>query len=265
MARGPRLLVLAACTVVCAAGLRAMLFPKEPAAALAPTRVAPQTDPAPAAFAEAFARAYLTIDPRRPAVRAARLKRLGWSNAEQLSLDTAGHRQFVTWTSIASTERVADAERLTVVADTSGGLVALAVTVARDRAGKLQIQDLPAVVGWPRALPGPAPVDREPIADGPLSRMVERALRNYLRARANDLNADVLPNEVVTAPATPLEVVSVDDLSWGLPGRVVRVSVVTELGQNRLELAYDVGVVQRAGRWFVSWIEDQPTTDGRPS
>ena len=70
-ARAPRLLVLGCVGVLALAGLRAALAPATPPQAT-PT-VATRVDPGVGAFAEAFARVYLSADPARSEWRERRL------------------------------------------------------------------------------------------------------------------------------------------------------------------------------------------------
>ena len=149
-----------------------------------------------------------------------------------------------------------------MAAQTSTGVVYLAVPVSRGPRGFLRVDAPPAIVGSPpidRAHEDPA--ERE-VEDGRLVSVVERALRNYLAGARTNLVADLAPDAVVSLPAEPLDVVAVDPPTWAVHGRTVA-ALVTARRPNgvELQLRYELEVVRR-DRWYLRSIGTDPVDKG---
>lgn len=264
-ARAPRWVLLALCAALCAAGLRtAVSGPAAPAAA-APTAES-RTDDEARALAEAFARTFLAWDPASEKARLRDLGRLAPGIVEELSdsVDDPRDEQVVSWSAVAADEPTETGRRITVLAATTGGLVSLVVSVSRGPDGLLAVDDLPAIVGPPaKSSDVPARSDAL-VADEALEATVKRALRSYLGRRGDALSADLVPGARVVVPDAPLRFAALDAMTWTAEGREVRavVRVRAEDG-GVLALAYRVGVVRQAGRWFVHWIGTQQVSGGR--
>lgn len=261
VARAPRIALMVTCAALAAAGLHsALVAPAAPTSAARLPGTAQDTT-AQEAFAEAFARVYLSWD-RNAAARLTRLRRYSQRLADDLRSELGTSptgEQDVTWTAVLRDEPAGRERRITILADTSNGQTALAVTV-RERDGVLAVDGYPAIVGVPPASDGDADEPaREPIDDGELEAMATRALRNFLACRGDALTADLLPGAVAVLPASPMRVASAPELTWAQRGRSVDVVVRVRLASGgELNLAYELGVARQAGRWFVRWIEDQP-------
>lgn len=263
-ARAPRVAVSSACVVLVAAGLHSLLAAGAPATGHTTFPAALAGGARAEAVAEGFARAYLTSG-------AARLAALGIfapgiAAAERNDpLPGPPGGESVLWSAVADDQPVADGRRIVVVVQTTRGFTALVVTTRRATNGAVVVADYPAIVGPPPVQAAdPAPAG-EAVADGSLSATVMRALGNFLGRRRGELAADLLPGSVVVVPAQPLGLAGVDGVSWAAPGRVVSVVLRARPASGGLvRLAYSVGVVHTAGRWFVSWIAaPQTQTDGR--
>ena len=260
-ARLPRLALLAVCAVLSAAGLRALTAaPSAPiATATAPT--ASSSLPA-EAFAEAFARAFLTWEAKEPEARAQALRRFAPGVAADVETGSGAPvaDQSVLWSTVADSGAVRGGRRVTVLAATTNGAVALSVNVVGTSMADLRVDRPPAIVGaTPPAQKSEEPLG-EPVDDDGLGATVRRALRHYLGGSRDELVADLLPGAHVVLPEPRLSLVAIDDLVWARPRRsVVAVVRARPDGGGELRLGYEVGVAREAGRWFVRWIED-PTT-----
>lgn len=219
------------------------------------------------AVAEAFARTFLAWDPTAAQARLRDLRRLAPSIVEEFldSADELRDEQVVSWSAIAADEPTETGRRITVLAATTSGLVSLVVSVSRGSDGSLAVDDLPAIVGPPATSRDVPARSDAPVADEALDATVRRALRSYLGRRADALSADLVPGARVVVPDAPLRLVALDDATWAIEGREVR-AVVRARSENSgavLALAYRVGVVRQAGRWFVRWIGTQQSSGGR--
>ncbi|HWT95364.1 MAG TPA: conjugal transfer protein, partial [Solirubrobacteraceae bacterium] len=253
---------LAACSaaaVLALVGLKALLAPTPaPLPAPAITATAP---PVVGAFAEAFTRAYFTVDPA---------DRERWSQAVgtfapsgTLVLTPPSERAVrVTWTSVVNSATTAARNVVvTVVADTSVGVLHLAVPVARDRDGALRVSAPPALVGGPPVTQDAGPrVERE-VDDEALRAVAGRVVKNYLARERDDLAADLAPGAVVPLPDLRLRVTSVEAVTWS--GHRVAVAVSARGREGlRLELRYELAVIRRGGRWLVRTVHTNPVANG---
>jgi hypothetical protein len=213
-----------------------------------------------AAFAEAFARAYLTWDPADPATQRTELARLA---PEALMQDRgiasrSQTRNVVTWTAVAADVPEGRRRTVTVEADTTYGLVYLELQIDEASHGRLRVVDYPAIVGGP-------PVDRsqdlpegDAVEDASLLSTARRAVTNYLARRRDALAADLAPGSFVSLPSQPLTVRSLDSVVWMRRGRQVGVLVHAALHDGPdLALRYRLDVIRRAGRWFVQAVAAQ--------
>jgi hypothetical protein len=261
LGRAPRVAVTLTAAVLCAAGLRTVLVHGAPTPAPARASRAPGDLP-PEAFAQAFARAYLTWDAARPAAydTAVRCFAPGLVDEQAVTLPDHGH-QSVVWSTVAADDPTRRGRLITVAALTNYGTVRLAVIVGRRDRG-LYVASAPAVIGGAGGVSAPAVPDQDPVEDAALGAVVGRALSNYLAGRRDALTADLAPGSVVAVPDEPLRLAGTEQLTWAARGREVDVTVraVPSAG-GELTLAYAVGVVRVAGRWFVRWIEVPSTKE----
>jgi hypothetical protein len=247
--------------LLCAAGLRTVLAHGAPTA-VAARAPAVSGDLSREAFAEAFARAYLTWDATRPTAYDAAVGRFapGLVDDQAVVLPARGH-QWVVWSTVAADEPTWQGRLVTVAALTNYGTVRLAVAVGH-RDGGFYVMRAPAVIGGAGGLSAPAAPDQDPVQDAALGAVVGRALNNYLAGRRDALTADLAPGSVVAVPDEPLRLAGTEQLTWAARGREVDATVraVPSAG-GELTLAYAVGVVREAGRWFVRWIEVPSTKE----
>ncbi len=264
-ARAPRALFYVLVLILCVSGLRSILG--GPAQA-EPARVtsAQTTDWTVAAYAQDFARAYLTWGAEEPA--GDREQRLATFLADDLDPSggvrpAKGADQAVAWTSVVGVRRVAgDRQIVTLHVGTSGRPLFLAVPVDRTEDGKLGIPAYPAIVGPPASDTRARDADEPRVEDGGLSTVAERALRNYLALNRDDLMADLSAGAVVAPPSDPLELDGVEDITWVARGRRVAVQVTAADEQGtQLTLRYELEVA-KTDRWYVRSIHIDPTFGG---
>lgn len=259
--------MLGVCAVLSAAGLRTVLV-RPPAHQARSTSTADSPSRAPEALAEAFARAYLTWDPAHLPTHDAEVRRFapGLVGDDQSAPRPPADRQVVRWSSVADDRAAPLGRRITVVTETNHGPIALAVTIVTDPQGRLRVSGPPAVVGSPPVSRDSLTPASETVEDAEVGATVSRALRNFLRGRRGDLDADLLPGAVVVLPDRSMRLAAIEEMTWTSRDRVVGVVVRADLPEgSEMRLAYDVGVSRQAGRWFVRWIENQPSTSGRAS
>ena len=147
-ARLPRMLAVTAVAILSVAGARAALRPvPQPAGQVVPR--ATSSDPQAEAFAQAFARAYLTWDGSRPEARERELAQLMSS-----ALDPDGGvkvprpaRQRAVWTTLSSSAPVPGGRRVGVDVGTDRGVWHLSVVVGRDKMRRLSVASYPALTG----------------------------------------------------------------------------------------------------------------------
>jgi hypothetical protein len=216
------------------------------------------------AVAEGFARAYLTWDARHPERHEAAVARFVSAELDAgagVRLPARG-AQRVDWTVVAGDASGQGVRHITVQAGTTRGVVALVVSVARDRRGFHVVPAYPALVG-------PAPLDsrlRHPAEDAvdvpALEAVARRVMRNFLVGERADLLADLDAQAVVVLPSQRLSLRSVRSVTWAR--RSSRVAVVVEAGARGgavLTLRYELEVVRRAGRWLVRSIQSNSISE----
>lgn len=254
-ARARAIAIGAVVLVLSLAGLRSLI-----AGPPAPTRIGSGGgyDATAAAFAESFARTYLSWDSERPEERERALAGLVSASLDPgAGLEPGGRsRQDVLWTAVLAARRTRRARIVTVAAQTTGGVFHLSVPVARDDRGFLFVSAYPALVGAPPTAPD-APVDEAPEVEDPDLRVVaERVVRNYLERQASDLRADLAPEAVVSLPARRLRVEDVEAVR-DLGGSRVAVELRALGGGVSWRLRYELAVVKRE-RWYVRSIQSNP-------
>jgi hypothetical protein len=262
-AAAPRYLAFGVLVLLLLLGLRSLFF--SPAAS-APARAAATADAPSRAFALQFARAYLTYDVDRPAVRSRALAPfLSDAVDAQAGVFAAGGRQEVIWAEVASDQAALTGGRAITVAaalDTQPLPIYLTVTVAHERGGPLSLVGYPAFVGAPAISRDPPSVRQSPVDDDELTAVVARALRNYLGASAQNLKADLAPGAAVTLPTLPLRVRSVGRIDWlgssGARAVLATVEAVDARGTT-YTLAYELGIAIR-DRPYIDFIEVIPTS-----
>jgi len=266
-ARAPRVAALAACSLLSLAGLRSALA--GPAPAPKQPRPVDSRDLAAEGLAERFTRAYLAVDPRQPQTRERVLR--GLVSDGDLASDSAGsdQRVSVNWTAAVADGSEGRSRLVTVAADTTAGLVHLAVRVRRDRRGLLAIDGPPALVGGPpQSAAGPSEASHQDVEDGALKAVAERVVRNYLAGERRDLAADLAPDAVVSLPARSLSVLSVEQVVWLESRRTVAIDVRARGPASERHLfRYELGVKRLSGRWQVLSVGDrsaQPNQGGSP-
>jgi len=252
--RAPRLAVIAAGLALASAGVRSTI--DSPAQAVRATPVADARDVPSEALAEAFTRDYLTWD-----ATSARDQLASYGPEIEPASVPTDVTQSVRWTTVVAASHTTNATTtITVLAETSRGRYALALTVARGRNGVRQIVGQPALVG---ALPVANRSTRSPteheVDDQTLTTVAERAVRNYLAHDRVDLAADLTATARVVLPDRTLDVRAVDAVTWVRARRRVAVAV-RAIDRDRVEMSlrYELAVTRQAGRWLVRAINTNP-------
>ena len=261
LGRAPRIAAICLVASLCAAGLRATLKPRAPLNPPRPTAHEITTDLAAEAFAQAFARSYLTWSPATHDGHDAAVARFAPNTLDAgAGLRPPSHgSQTVRWTAIAGDSRRGRTRLITVLVGTSGGDLTLAVPVRRDARGLLSVSAYPALIGPPPANPRTALDVEPPVEDTELSVVAKRTVTNYLARSPRNLAADLTSDAVVVMPVQKFRAARFDDVTWARPNRVAAV-VVEALRRDGLQmtLRYELAVVRRAGRWLVRAIETNP-------
>jgi hypothetical protein len=259
-ASAPRVLLAAALTITSAIGVRGLIAPGGEPEAL-PARGAP--DHALEDFAQGFARAYLSYDPHRSAVRD---RALGAYVPDDLDsgagLAPGGTEdREVAWTRVAQNQEALAGGRIVVVAagfkDQTDDPLYLAVPVRRLAGGELALSGYPALVGAPTRTSAPLPA-RESVEDPEILALAERVVRNYLAGERADLAADLAPGAAVAIPAQSLSVVSLDEVVWASgpeSGAVLATVIARDETGSEWTLTYELGLERRRGRVLTSFIE----------
>jgi len=260
-AQAPRLLAGGCVAVLALAGLRAAIAPA--GQERAPAAEGRSPDLAAGAFAEAFARVYLTWDPDHPERREQRLARF---LSRQVDLDAgmapAGQlAQQVDWTAVIAERRIKSRTTVVVAVETNGEVVHLAVPVEQDGRGFLGVATYPALVGAPATSPDVSAPAEQDVDDPELRAVSERAVRNYLGGGRRNLAADLADGALVSLPSRRLTVDSVESITWAA-GRRVAVQVrASEAGGATWTLRYELAVVRRE-RWYVRSLHVNPRSKG---
>jgi hypothetical protein len=262
-ARIPRIVAAVLVCLLSAAGLRVILSgPPQPAPAR--TITTPAGDQGATSFAEAFTRAYLTWDAEDPAARERSLAPFLGSALDQDGgvQPGTGDSQRVNWTAVLGDRRDGTRRLITVMAQTSNGLMYLSVPVARDQRGFLSIAGYPAIVGPPAVDKDQQQPSEDEVDDAALQTVVTRALTNYLATNERNLLADLTPDAVVSLPSAALKVTHVDEITWVKPGRRVAMQVDAQDGRGTSwTLRYELDVLKR-DRWYVRSLQVNPTFQG---
>lgn len=242
--------------------------------AIAPPRPAPtrlpavqRIDLAAEAFATLFARRYLTWDANRPDSYAQSLAPFLGDAVDPnagLQLPAAG-RQTVQWAEVVQARDVTPAEHVYTVAAqlSTAGLVYLSLDVARDPVRGLALARYPAFVGPPASHPATSLSSdgAAAVGDASLSRVVGRALRNYLAGSASNLAADLVAGARVALPPNPLVLQQLTQLQWRRDGTGVLATVVADDQRGvAYTLSYELDVASVGGRWEVGAIQTDPTS-----
>ena len=211
-------------------------------------------------FALSFARAYLTWA-SDPSTREAALSRFLTAGADPDAGFTpaSGTSEQVRWVAIARERVGAAGERTyTVAADTGGNTVRyLVVSVGRREDGTEVLLHYPALVAGPAAgqaarLDGSGLVA---VTSAPVVAVLDRALRNYLDASAQNLAADLAPGAVVEPVAAGLSMRSVLRLAVESSDDVLASVLARDLRGDLFTLAYELRLRQFVGRWEITRIE----------
>ena len=255
-ARAPRLAVFAVVGLFAVSGF-VRTFIVRPHAVAPATKVAA----APVArvdvngFAQAFARAYLTIDRAQVDGHAEALRPfLGGDIDPDAGLSTDGRTTTrVTWTAAVGQDQVArDRTVVTVAAALDGQpqLHYVAVPVDRTGDGALVVDAFPSFVGPPRRATHFEAPNQEDVQDAALLAVSKRALANYLAGAAQNLSADLDRGVALSTPGERLALQGVDSTTWAGPGRVDVQLVARGAGGETYTLRYELAVVKR-DRWYV--------------
>lgn len=259
----PRYLLQALAVVGLLASARFAIAPPRPVLARAARSSAASTDRAAEGFATLFARSYLSWDSRDPeAHRLALAPFVGSSMEAEAGLQPpqSGEQQ-VQWIQVVQARELASGEQLyTVAAQTdTAGLLYLTVGVVREADGALALAGYPAFVGAPAATGAAVPAHLREVEEPALGTVVSRALRNYLARAESELDADLAAGAHVSLPDQPLTLQSLDSLDWSAYGRVVLATLRARDERGaQYTLAYELGVLQSAGRWEISAIQTNP-------
>jgi len=258
-ARAPRIALFAVCAVLSLLGLRALVapVPSKVAAAVMSTG----QDLSAEAFAEGFARAYLSWDVELPEAHERAVAQFVGADVDAgagLVLPPRGSQR-VRWATVAQDGTGVHGRRMvTVAAVTSNGPVWLAVTVARDH-GALFVPVAPAIVGGPPSAPRASSGVEAEVEDRGLRLVAARVVRNFLAGERDDLAADLAPHVAVSPPAQPLKPRSTDAVTWVTRPRRVAVAVTARERSGAVAaLRYELDVRRMAGRWVVTAVHTNP-------
>jgi hypothetical protein len=245
------------------ASARFAIAPPRPATPRTSAVAQPVTDRSAEGFATLFARRYLSWDSAAPLASQHALQAFAGPGLEAgagLQLPVSG-RERVEWAEVVQQREPASGEHVyTLAAQTdTAGLLYLTVSVLRRADGRLMLAGYPAFVGPPAFAPAATPARGREVTDPALVTMLQRALRNYLAAAAGELDADLTAEAQVSLPTRPLALLAVQRLDWSPAGRsVVATLQARDPSGAQFTLAYEVDVVQVAGRWEVSAVQVSP-------
>jgi hypothetical protein len=258
----PRLALLAVSLFGLLASARFAIAPPRPMSANAPLPGPAPVDEAAQGFATLFARRYLTWNAREPIEDEQRLEPFAGSHLEQAAgfVPPPEGAQRVEWVEVVQArEPVSGVHVYTVAAQTSRGLLYLAVSVTRTADGALALAGYPAFVGPPASAPAVVEQRLQDVENPALEVVVRRALTNYLSGSGSDLAADLTDGANVAAPTFPLELLSVAREVWARGGGAVIATIqASDARGARYTLAYEIDVSKAQGRWEISAIETEP-------
>ena len=214
----PRHLLHALATMGLLASARMALDPPRPTLPAALLRRPPGPDLAAEGFATLFARRYLSWQRDDPQAREAALSSYTADGIEPgVGLSQApGSEQLVQWAQVVQEREPRPGEHVcTVAAQTdAAGLLYLSVGVLDTPRG-LALAGYPAFVGAPAAVRAQSVGEGlREVEDPALSTVVERALRNYLAGAVSELAADLSPAASVSLPALTLRLIELQSLRW---------------------------------------------------
>jgi conjugative transposon protein TcpC len=264
LARGfPHYLLCATAVAGLAASARFAIAPPTPNAPAASLHAPAAPDAAAEAYAVLFARRYLTWSSAEPQASATALEPfLGTSMEADAGLELPERgAQHVEWAEVAQARELSAGEHVyTVAAQTdTAGLLYLTVNVTRTADGGLALAGYPAFVGAPVAGPAQPLARMREVGDPALATVVQRALRNYLDASPNELEADLSDEARVSLPATPLSLDSLQRLDWAPSGGAVLATVQAQDARGvHYTLAYELDVLREQGRWEISAVQTDP-------
>jgi hypothetical protein len=248
--RAPRVALLASCALLSAAGLRSLVTRAAPPS-VAVAKSSPTIDVAEFGLAEAFARTYLSG--QRSSTGS-----FGRPDDGLPVDDVRRARVEATW--IAGWERRGGGAVVTVAVEAPGRRWYLAVTVARDPAGRLWVAGAPAVVGPPLTASGTDERPEIEVDDAALKTVVGRVMRHYLARDAGDLAADLAAHTALTLPPSHLFVEELFAVTWIETGsRVAATVVARDRDGDRMTLRYELPVLRSGGRWLVRGVHVNPT------
>ena len=255
----PRAILYVLVGILCLAGLRAALT-GPPEAAPASTAPPPSVDIGVQAFAEAFARSYLSWD---AANLEPRERALATFMSDDLDEDgglipRGGSSQDVDWTAAVGTQPSGSRSLVTVAAQTSDGLKHVTVPVSRDGRGFLYVSAYPALIGPPATNVHAEQETEDEVEQEPLVVVAERAVRNYLNRSVANLRADLTPGAVVSLPAEPMRVDETSQVTWVNQPNRVAVEVEASQEGNTWTLRYELEVT-KSDRWYVRSLQVDPT------
>lgn len=257
IALAPRYLAAGALAITSSVGIRELIAPAHPAAPSTAPLVSNRTAED---FALEFARAYLSYDASRPELRQRALARfrLGELGLEAGSGASTGSRA-VLWANVSDV-RPTDRGQLVVVAaqtDRERRPLHLAVSLVRRPDGALALDRYPAFVGA-SAVGAARLAGGEEVEEPGIPAVARRAIANYLAGQTANLKADLLAGVEVLPPAESLRVRGVQEIAWQgtEPGGSVLITVLAvDEARVAYTLTYELGVVEQAGRAYVSFIE----------
>ncbi|MGA9285797.1 MAG: conjugal transfer protein [Solirubrobacteraceae bacterium] len=259
----PRILVQAAAVLGLLASARYAIAPPEPATGHSTLPGAALVDRAAEGFASLFVRRYLTWNSSDLEARRRSLGPYLNSSMEAgagLQPPERGEQQ-VLWTEVVQSRLASAGERVyTIAAQTdSDGLLYLTVGVVREPGGGLALDGYPALVGAPASTGAAPPSDLREVEDAALVTVVKRAISNYLAGAESELDADLSAGARVSPPAAALTMQTLNGLAWAPSGHsVVAVVRARDRRGAQYTLAYELGVVLRAGRWEIAAIQMNP-------
>ncbi len=266
-AMGPRWLWLAMVTLLALAGLRHVVLPPRPLVLEHTSAARATVDPAPAdAFAQAFARAYLTFDARQPQSHDQAVAPFLAPGVDLAGTVTpaSGPAQSVIWTAVAAHAHPAAGSGLITVAVALAGEAALrylAVPVASGAGGSLAVTGFPALVAPPPLNDRAPPPNGDDVSDSALRTVAVRALSAYLRGSADQLDADLLPGTHASVPASPLTIEDIASITWTSANEIALDATVHDPAGTGYELRYLLTVTRR-DRWYVLAINPSDPTGG---
>ncbi len=261
----PRYLLYALSLAGLAASARFAIAPPTPEAPVTTVRATAPADPAAAAYAVLFARRYLTWNTAEPQASMQALEPFLGAGMEPDAgrvLPPSGEQQ-VQWAEVVQAREPARGEHVyTVAAQTdTAGLLYLTVGVTRTAEGSLAITGYPAFVGAPASAAARIATRDDEVAEPELATVVARALRNYLAGSSSELAADLSSDARVSLPGMPLDLDSVQRLSWSTPGSSVLVIVQAHDGRGlHYTLGYELDVLRDQGRWEIAAVQMDPDT-----